>query len=161
MQPRISLKLSPVTAELNANPNQESSKKKIHESIKIADLNNRTAKDRIQKAYETNFNKWRDYDLLTALIAVIGLALAIVDYEFTWTQSIDQVNAQNAVSPPPQPYTSEDFALAQAQMRVQLADVNFVRVVILIISFLGVFTLLLRHLSKARWLNEDLPNEMT
>jgi hypothetical protein len=46
-------------------------------------------------------------------------------------------------------------------MRVQLADVNFVRVVIVITSGLGVFTLLLRHFSKAKWLNEDLPNEMT
>jgi len=46
-------------------------------------------------------------------------------------------------------------------MRLQLADVNFVRLVILIISCIGVFTLFLRHYSKAKWLNEDLPNEMT
>ncbi len=72
----------------NYNPNQDISKMKIHDSIKIANMNSRAANDRIQKAYETNFNKWRDYDLLTALIAVIGLMLCIVDYEYTWSQSI-------------------------------------------------------------------------
>jgi hypothetical protein len=46
-------------------------------------------------------------------------------------------------------------------MRKQLADVNFVRVVILFISLLGVVTLFFRHNTKAAWLNEDLPNEMT
>lgn len=55
----------------------------------------------------------------------------------------------------------EIFALMQVEMRMQLADVNFVRLVILVISCLGVFTLFLRHYSKAKWLNEDLPNEMT
>ena len=56
---------------------------------------------------------------------------------------------------------NETFALMQAEMRKQLANVNFVRVVIFTMSCLGVFTLFLRHYSKARWLNEDLPNEMT
>lgn len=46
-------------------------------------------------------------------------------------------------------------------MRLILSDLSFQRVVVLIISLLGVFTLFLRHKSKAKWLNEDLPNEMT
>ena len=32
--------------------------------------------------YEKNFNKWREYDLLTCLIALVGLALSMVDWEF-------------------------------------------------------------------------------
>ena len=53
----------------------------------MKEITNRATKDMIKKAYENNFNKWRDYDLLTALIAVIGLALALVDYEYSWTIS--------------------------------------------------------------------------
>jgi hypothetical protein len=45
-------------------------------------------------------------------------------------------------------------------MRVQLSDVNFVRLVILICSILDAITLIFRHYSKSKWLNEDLPNEM-
>ena len=59
----------------------------IFDSIRIREEVNRKAKDSIQKSYENNFNKWRDYDLLTALIAVVGLAIAIVDYEYTWKQA--------------------------------------------------------------------------
>ena len=117
--------------------------------------NVRTTKEAIKKAYETNFNKWRDYDLLTALIALIGLMLAIVDYEYTWVIANQQVKARGN-------YTdSEEFAEQQAMMRVELADVNFVRVVIAIISVLGVISLSFRHYRKAMWLNEDLPSEMT
>ena len=32
---------------------------------------------------EENFNKWKEYDLLTAIIALAGLALSIVEYEHT------------------------------------------------------------------------------
>ena len=46
-------------------------------------------------------------------------------------------------------------------MRKTLSDLSFQRVVVLLTSLLGVFTLFLRHYSKAKWLNEDLPNEMT
>lgn len=87
----MSLRLSREIGE--ENPNQEKSKQEIRKSIKVKEMNNRATKDLIKKAYENNFNKWRDYDLLTALIAVIGLALALVDYEFSWTTANDQVTA--------------------------------------------------------------------
>ena len=32
---------------------------------------------------ETNFNKWKEFDLLTAIIAIAGLALSIVEYEYS------------------------------------------------------------------------------
>jgi hypothetical protein len=38
---------------------------------------------KLEKEYERNFNKWREYDLLTCLIALVGLALAMVDWEFS------------------------------------------------------------------------------
>ena len=41
------------------------------------------AKKKLEKSFIRNFNKWREYDLLTCLIAVVGLSLAIVDWEYT------------------------------------------------------------------------------
>ena len=37
----------------------------------------------MERRFERNFNKWREYDLLTCLIACVGLTLAIVDWEYT------------------------------------------------------------------------------
>ncbi len=36
-------------------------------------------KEEIQKRYETYYNKWRDYDLLTSLLSILGLVVAIID----------------------------------------------------------------------------------
>ena len=37
-----------------------------------------------QTKSEINYNKYRDYDLLTCLIAMVGLLLSITDYEYTF-----------------------------------------------------------------------------
>ena len=37
---------------------------------------------------------------------------------------------------------------------------NFVRVVVCLVSLLGIVTLMLRHAAKTHWLNEDLPTDM-
>jgi hypothetical protein len=47
----------------------------------------RKQKEAIQQSYEENFNKWRDYDLLTCLISIIGLMLAIATYEYSTKKS--------------------------------------------------------------------------
>lgn len=36
-------------------------------------------KEEIQKRYETYYNKWRDYDLLTSLLSILSLVVAIID----------------------------------------------------------------------------------
>ena len=41
-----------------------------------------------------------------------------------------------------------------------MAESNFVRVVILLVSIFGIITLFFRHYVKAHWLNEDLPYEL-
>ena len=46
------------------------------------------------------------------------------------------------------------------EMRKELSESNWLRVVILAVSLFGVITLYMRHLIKSRWLNEDLPAEM-
>ncbi len=47
------------------------------------------AKRKLERRFERNFNKWREYDLLTCLIAIVGLALAIVDWEYTRVATYD------------------------------------------------------------------------
>jgi hypothetical protein len=34
-----------------------------------------------QKEYHKIFNKWRDFDFITTILAMIGLALAVANYE--------------------------------------------------------------------------------
>ncbi len=36
-------------------------------------------KEEIQKKYEMYYNKWRDYDLLTSILLMLGLVVAIAD----------------------------------------------------------------------------------
>lgn len=36
-------------------------------------------KEQIHKMYERYYNKWRDYDLLTSILSILGLVVAIVD----------------------------------------------------------------------------------
>jgi len=36
-------------------------------------------KEEIQKKYEHYYNKWRDYDLLTSILSIMGLVVAIID----------------------------------------------------------------------------------
>lgn len=39
-------------------------------------------KEEIQKRYEKYYNKWRDYDLLTSILSILGLVVAIIDHEY-------------------------------------------------------------------------------
>ena len=36
-------------------------------------------KEEIQKKYELYYNKWRDYDLLTSILSMLGLIVGIID----------------------------------------------------------------------------------
>lgn len=41
-------------------------------------------KEEISKRYENFYNKWRDYDLLTCILAMIGLTIGIIDVPFSY-----------------------------------------------------------------------------
>eukprot|EP00347_Sterkiella_histriomuscorum_P005684 403355659 len=42
----------------------------------------RKAREKIQKRYEQYYNKWRDYDLLTCILAMLGLIVGIINHEY-------------------------------------------------------------------------------
>ena len=39
--------------------------------------------EKLERRMEKNYNKWKEYDLLTAIIAIAGLALSVVEFEFS------------------------------------------------------------------------------
>jgi len=41
-------------------------------------------KEEIHKKYEYYYNKWRDYDLLTSILSILGLVIAIIDVRINW-----------------------------------------------------------------------------
>ena len=94
--------------------------------------------------------------MLTCLIAIVGLSLAIVDFEYTMKSTKAIISEQHVCADK----TDEKCMQAYANVRLQLSQSNFVRVVIVLVSIFGIVTLYYRHSVKARWLNEDLPFEL-
>ena len=45
-----------------------------------------------QKLYHTIFNKWRDLDFLTTSLSMVGLILAIINFEHDTTISEDAID---------------------------------------------------------------------
>jgi hypothetical protein len=43
------------------------------------------------KDFEKKFHKFRDYDLLTCLLALVGLLTSIVEYEYTFRKANEVV----------------------------------------------------------------------
>lgn len=138
------------------NQNFFKSQKVIEANLEQEKAKTTLAKKRFERRFERNFNKWREYDLLTCLIAFVGLALAIVDFEYTMNSTSNIIRQQDMCTEK----ASDKCMRAYANVRLQLSQSNFVRVVIVIVSVFGIVTLYYRHSVKARWLNEDLPFEL-
>lgn len=94
-----------------------------------------------QRDYHRIFNQWRDYDFITTILAMIGLALAVANYE------IDMSNSYDLLDPKLTPNAMDD-------PRNQKTATNMVRLIIMITTLLAVFCLVMRHRYKVQWLNE-------
>ena len=82
-QLRMSFDPSKVPVTKSVNPNIDKSQAVIDAQIAADKAKQGKVNSVMQKKFERNFNKWREYDLLTCLIACVGLALAMVDWEYT------------------------------------------------------------------------------
>jgi deoxyribodipyrimidine photolyase len=71
-------------------PEEEAKKSQLKSEIRESNLNIllnmiignkqlQKTKEEIHKMYEHYYNKWRDYDLLTCILSILGLVVAIVD----------------------------------------------------------------------------------
>jgi hypothetical protein len=94
-------------------------------------------KEEIQKRYETYYNKWRDYDLLTSILSILGLVVAIIDHEFCLDVLQPMLYAPN----------------------LQCAD-TYVRFIVTMTSVLAIVSITLRHYQKTQWLNYELPKDL-
>ncbi len=87
-------------------------------------------KERIQKQitlrYFKYFKHWRDFDLLTCILAMIGLILAITDYEA-------------------RPWT------VPTEIAANINELSFVRVIISLLTALAIVSLLFRVYLKTYW----------
>ena len=86
------------------------------------------------------FNKWRDFDFITTILAMIGLALAVANYEIEMSSQYELLDPKlhkNAMDDP----------------RNQKTATNMVRMIILITTLLAVGCLFMRHYYKVQWLN--------
>jgi hypothetical protein len=93
-----------------------------------------------QREYHRIFNHWRDYDFITTILAIIGLSLAIANYEIDMSSQYDLLNPSvipNAMDDP----------------RNRKTSTNLVRMIILITTLLAVGCLIMRHHYKVLWIN--------
>ena len=103
---------------------KESVVKLQREKMKVESLKN---SDRIAKDYQKNFERWRDYDLLTCMLAVMGLAISILDYEYINAKSYQYTMATYGQDDP-------NVALFEAQIRLSLSLASFPTIVVTLIS---------------------------
>ena len=85
MNPRRgSLKMKYDKTHTNAvNPNAQKSLRVLNKQYDEEKTRFTKAKKKLDRRFERKFNKFREYDLLTCIIAILGLAMAIVDWEYT------------------------------------------------------------------------------
>ena len=62
---------------LNSSPRSVRVSSCLHKRLGNKQL--QKTKEQIHKMYERYYNKWRDYDLLTSILSILGLVVAIVD----------------------------------------------------------------------------------
>ena len=92
-----------------ANPNAHKSLQVIDARMIEEKARLTKAKKKLERRFEKNFNKWREYDLLTCLIAIVGLALSIVDWEYLRVSTDNIIESQLVL------YGCDDFRSAKCQ----------------------------------------------
>jgi hypothetical protein len=88
-----------------------------------------------QREYHRIFNSWRDYDFITTILAMIGLALAVANYEINIRGNYPSPDYDNLPDPMQDP-------------RNRKPETNLVRIIIGVTTLLAVACLCMRHYYK-------------
>lgn len=91
-------------------------------------------KKRMERRYIKYFKHWKDYEMLTCILAMIGLVLALVEYESTF-----------------------DYLGRSAE---EIMRNSFVRIIITITSVLAIFSLLFRYWLFTFWMDFQDPKHL-
>lgn len=95
---------------------------------------------RKQKEYHSIFNQWRDYDFITTILAMIGLALAVANYEIEMLEDFGEYEPNN--------FSKDRHPHPKNLQR------NMVKVIVFVTTVLAVGCLTMRHYYKILWLNK-------
>ena len=94
-----------------------------------------------QKEYHRIFNQWRDYDFITTILAMIGLALAVANYEI---EMLDEFGYS----------VGSKHSEKQRVIDPDNVQRNLVKAIVAFTSLLAVGCLAMRHYYKILWLNK-------
>ena len=86
------------------------------------------------------FNRWRDFDFITTILAMSGLTLAVINYEFEIGANLEPIDIEAHPSPMTLP-------------RVNRGQTNLVRLIVMITTILAIICLVTRHYFRCVWLN--------
>ena len=87
------------------------------------------------------FNQWRDYDFISTILAMIGLGIAVANWE------VDAQMDYNKLDPTKYPKAMDD-------PRNLKVSTNIIRIIILTTTILAIISLVIRHYYKILWLNK-------
>ena len=91
-------------------------------------------KKRMERRYVKYFKHWKDYEMLTCILAMIGLVLAVVEYESTF-----------------------DYDNRSAD---EIMHNSFVRIIITFTTMLAIFSLLFRYWLYTFWMDFQDPKHL-
>ena len=86
----------------------------------------------LNKNYFNLYNSWRSFDLITCVLALVGLALAVADYELSYRYEPKEVDTRG----------------------IESAKNSTLRLLTSVFTLLAIISIFLRHGLKAKWLNE-------
>jgi len=100
------------------------------------------------------YNKWRDYDLLTSLLSILGLVVAIIDVSIISTQNRQHEYCLSAFGYDPNLDFQDSIARYVVTITSLLAGKGSIILTPIVIS------ITLRHYQKTQWLNYEIPKEL-
>lgn len=99
-----------------------------------------------QKEYHIIFNKWRDLDFLTTVLSMVGLVLAILNFEHDVKNNSEPIDKEAYPDPMSHPRNTDYKSC-------------IFRMIIALTSAVSLVCLYMRHLYQLKWMNKFLSSD--